>query len=213
MAVFFVERTPGGQLATMLKSEEDRMSPVFQKKIRIVEKSGTKLSDILTTSNPCSGENCYRKKCLLCIPGEDEGTKCKTRSVVYTNTCLNCKAKGKTSMYVGETGRSGVEMMIEHHRDERGKNADDKSHMRIHTNEVHPESPNVKWKFKVEKRFQSAFYRQISECIMIRRKQQGGALILNKKEEYSRSILPQLEVSLGGKLLEKQTTYTTNKRK
>ena len=31
-------------------------------------------------------------------------------------------------------------------------------------------------------------------------------MVLNKKEEYSRSILPQLEVSLGGKLLNKQVS-------
>ena len=39
------------------------------------------------------------------------------------------------------------------------------------------------------------------ECIQIRMLQGKGALILNKKEEYSRSILPQLEVSIGGKVL------------
>ena len=52
-------------------------------------------------------------------------------------------------------------------------------------------------------------YRQISECIRIRSMQNKGALILNKKEEYSRSILPQLEVSIGGKVLATQMAGIT----
>ena len=47
-------------------------------------------------------------------------------------------------------------------------------------------------------------YRQIVECISVRSMQSKGSLILNKKEEYSRSILPQLEVPIGGNMMAKK---------
>ena len=53
-------------------------------------------------------------------------------------------------------------------------------------------------------------YRQIGKCIRIRMMQGKGALVLNKKEEYSRSILPQLEVSIGGKVITNQRTKEVN---
>ena len=57
------------------------------------------------------------------------------------------------------------------------------------------------WRFKVEKTFRSCMYRPITECIRIRRLQNKGVEVINLKEEYSRSFLPQLEVSLGGKMM------------
>ena len=59
--------------------------------------------------------------------------------------------------------------------------------------------------FKVLRRFSTPMYRQIGEAIKIRLMQGKGANILNKKEEYSRSILPQLEVSIGGRVINKLT--------
>ena len=79
--------------------------------------------------------------------------------------------------------------------------------MFIHQQMEHGEDTSpTKWEFKILRRFTSSFYRQLSECIHIRMIQKEGVLVLNKKEEYSRSILPQLEVSLRGKLLNKQVS-------
>ena len=68
--------------------------------------------------------------------------------------------------------------------------------MEIHRLSHHMEDENPpRWRCKVLRRFTSPMYRQITKCVKIRLIQQKGHLVLNKKEEYSRSILTQLEVS------------------
>ena len=86
---------------------------------------------------------------------------------------------------MGETARSGKERMGNHDSDARSGKRQAKSHMFLHTESSHP-GTTVKWRFKVERRFSSPMYRQIAECIRIRALQHTGALILKKKEEYSR---------------------------
>ena len=126
--------------------------------------------------------------------------------MIYSNTCSACKASGRISQYIGETSRSGAERLRNHWADSRSKKADQISHMEIHRLAVHPEDVEPpSWEFKVERRAKSCFYRQIGECVLIRKRQQEGILVLNKKEEYSISILPQLEVSIGGRILVRRT--------
>ena len=206
IAVYFVMRTPGGVLADMTRKAETELQGVFRRKVKIVEKPGTKLQDQLTSSDPWGGEKCQRRKCKICDQDEMEGKpKCKTRSVVYSNTCLTCKNDGKKVQYIGETGRSGMERQRNHHQDYRGKDGETKSHMLIHELDAHEGKPDVKWYFKIERRYKSAFLRQLGECILIRCRQQKEAQIVNRKEEYSRSVLPQLEVSIGGRMLTRRT--------
>ena len=53
---------------------------------------------------------------------------------------------------------------------------------------------------KVLRRWGSPMYHQIAEAIQVRRAAGQGAVILDNKAEYRRSILPELEVRLGGKI-------------
>lgn len=76
--------------------------------------------------------------------------------------------------------------------------------MEEHRKLSHPGEVDVRWKCKVEMVSTSCFYRMISETIRIRRLQKQGAFILNSKEEFARTIVPQLEVSIGGKLVVKK---------
>ena len=46
-------------------------------------------------------------------------------------------------------------------------------------------------------------YKQISEAILIKRAAEEGKTVLNSKTKYSKSILPELEVSLGGRMIER----------
>ena len=58
-AVLFVPCTPGGKLQKLIQEEEDKFtSGTNLKRIRIVERGGTKLQDILCTSNPWEGQDC-----------------------------------------------------------------------------------------------------------------------------------------------------------
>ena len=127
------------------------------------------------------------------------------RSILYTNTCLASKDKGMTAVYIGESSRSSKERLGEHDGDRRGKEREKKSHMHMHQLTHHAGEEEPQWAFKVLRRFSMPMYRQIGEAIKIRLMQGKGANILNKKEEYSCSILPQLEVSIGGRVINKLT--------
>ena len=59
IAVYFVPRTPGGMLAEMTRQAEMIVSGLFRRQIKIVEKPGTKLQEMLTSSNPWAGEKCH----------------------------------------------------------------------------------------------------------------------------------------------------------
>ena len=61
-------------------------------KIKVVERAGEKVSDILHKSNPWNGLPCDRKECRMCSTGNEKlWGKCKERNVVYENECLICK--------------------------------------------------------------------------------------------------------------------------
>ena len=62
--------------------------------------------------------------------------------------------------------------------------------------EKHPDEVKLNWRFKVLKTIPSAMYRQI----LIRREEMKMDVeILNNKNEYSRCVLPQMEITLGGR--------------
>ena len=65
------------------------------------------------------------------------------------------------------------------------------NHILKHQESTHPNQSEPKFEFKVQGTFKSAFTRQISEAVMIRR---AGGSILNSKGVYNRCHLPRLVV-------------------
>ena len=63
----FVQRTEGGTLIEALRHEEQVISERAGYKVKLVEKAGTKLTDLLTRSDPFGGQACGRAHCLPCI--------------------------------------------------------------------------------------------------------------------------------------------------
>ena len=61
----------------------------------MVKRCGTKLSDILTTSDPWRGTDCLQEGCLLCktksLTCKLLAQDCKHRSIVYETYCMSCK--------------------------------------------------------------------------------------------------------------------------
>ena len=170
--MFFVERTPGGTLLERIKTIEHDLSKVSRRKVKVVEKSGMKLQDILTMSDPWGDAPCERQDCLMCQGGDRETSRCRTRNVVYTNTCLICKSKGTKVQYVGETSRSVYERLAEHTRD--CLTQGEKSHMASHIQETHPthlvsdcRSLAKVFKPEVLRKHNSALTRQLHEAVSI----------------------------------------------
>ena len=70
--VLFVPHTPGGKLMKLLQSKEDQLCSLMglRKKVQFVERSGTKIIDILSESDPWKGAACGRDHCLVCTEME-----------------------------------------------------------------------------------------------------------------------------------------------
>ena len=65
--VLFVPYTVGGELARRLREAEAKLETLTGYRLKVVERSGTKLVDILTKSDPWQGADCGRKGCILCL--------------------------------------------------------------------------------------------------------------------------------------------------
>ena len=226
VSVLFIPYTPGGELTRRLRAAEEDMARQTGIKIKIVEKAGTKLVDLLHKSDPWQGADCRRENCLLCrtkiATEKDERQDCTQRSIVYQTWCLNCektarekileeekdeeKAKEKIKKiplfkYIGETARSAYERGLEHLRDFQEMKLD--SHMLKHFLEKHEEESmeNIKFGMKITKSARSSFERQISESVQIQINNQDH-IILNSKAEYNRCALPRLTAKIGNYTLD-----------
>jgi hypothetical protein len=56
----------GAELATRLKEVESRLTDVTGLHIKIVERGGTKLQQLLPNTNPLSGAKCERTDSTMC---------------------------------------------------------------------------------------------------------------------------------------------------
>ena len=186
--VLFVEQTKGGELAKRLREAEERLARLTGWKVRIVEKSGRSMKQMLVKSNPWAGGMCERSECHPCKSG-NEKQSCFKRNILYESICLSCKQNDITKVYVGESSRSGFERGGEHARDY-AKPTDD-SHMHKHAVTEHGDEEKPKFQFNIIRTFQSALTRQISEAVRIRRRGEG---VLNSKGVYNRCALPRLVI-------------------
>ena len=96
---------------------------------------------------------------------------------------------GTPSFYVGETSRYLRERMQEHSEDAR--NDTEGSHIANHLKSVHPQEWLELGSVKIMKTHQSAFKRQLHEAATINME---TGVLLNNLEEYSRCLVPTIEV-------------------
>ena len=220
-AVMFVPYTPNGKLAKLLRENEEKLSELTSTKLKIVERTGTKLQDILTKSNPWQGTDCTRKNCLLCHTktrtGKLQSQECSKRNIVYETTCATCEARARQEIeesdlgekekiekiksmklfkYVGESNRSSYERGWEHLNDLATLNP--RSHMLKHVLTHHPNEDmfSVELGMSVRKFCKSSFERQILESVTIQHERNNHHL-MNSKSEYNRCSLPRLSTKMG----------------
>ena len=194
-------RTPGGELAKLLKQKEEEVGRITTHRIRIVEKNGEKLEHILTKPDPFGEEKCEKETCLLCLTDEKEKGKCKKKNIVYKIECKLCLVKGETGVYWGETARTaqlrGSEHVSDFNKQREG------SHMIKHLESKHQgegvgDPAQGSFKMKVHRKYRSPLERQLGEALNIAKAGGAGATgVMNQKEEYSRCVVPELEVSEG----------------
>ena len=131
--VLFVEQTPRGELAARLRAEEDNLAAITGFRVRIVERAGTKILNLLHKSNPWAETACSRENCYPCSTGDE--SDCFDRSILYFSSCNTCEKEGKEQVYVGESARSSFERGGEHIRDFQKKEED--SHIYKHMELCH----------------------------------------------------------------------------
>ena len=228
VAVMFVPYTPKGELARRMREVETDMEKHTGIKLKIVERSGTKLIDLIHKADPWEGQDCGRDKCILCETKQKTGKflsqDCHKRCIVYETWCLTCEERGRKAIeedenldeetrnrkmremkvykYVGESSRSFYERGLEHLRDLEELKMD--SHMLKHYFEKHGEEEMEEMKFggRIVDKPRTAFNRQISESVTIQHEKKKN-VILNSKSEYNRCALPRLTANLGEIPMEK----------
>ena len=133
-------------------------------RIRIIEKCGTQLRDLLKSIPGNTDNSCMIPDCKVCQEeGAHDNPKCDRRSVLYQNQCMRCLDDGKETVYYGETSRTLRERYKEH-IDQRNETD---SHMRIHEDLDH-EGEVCRFQVKMLRTYRSPIERQISEAVKLK---------------------------------------------
>ena len=221
-AVMFIPHTIDSGLAKALRKNEEFLQEITGERVKIVEKAGTKLEDILTKTDPWKGLDCGRENCFLCatkaLTGKGLSQDCSKRNIVYEIKCLTCEeqemskikeiANGdqkklkelregiKIHKYLGETGRSAFERGFEHLN--QLTTLSDNSHMLKHVVAKHEgqDLGEIKFGMSILHHNRSAFERQIREAVKIQQERKDHVL-LNSRSEYNQCSLPRLTTRMG----------------
>ena len=168
----FVAPTPGGVLSKELRKREEELNRNNPEMIKIEEKGGLKIKDILISKNPFKKSKCIQKSCPLCTDSQSVDTNpkvkipCNTHNVGYRWSCITCQERSITKVYEGETGRSARTRGAEHLKEfekKKEKGVLFKHKMTDHKNE------DVRFKMEITQKFKDALTRQANEAIGAKR--------------------------------------------
>ena len=185
--VLFVTPTPGGQLMKELQKREAELNKNNQDRIKIVEKGGLKIKNILCAKNPFKKPRCEQKTCPLCSqsefvdvsPGEVK-VACSTNNVGYRWRCMTCKENDTDKVYEGETGRSARLRGAEHLQQLEKKS--EKSVLFKHLRTAHKDG-TAKFSMEITGQFKDALTRQANEAVRISNR--PSQELLNSKSEFN----------------------------
>ena len=96
-SVIFIPHTRDSKLATLLRERESKLVETTGDKVKIVERAGRKIEDILTNKDPWKTRDCQRPNCFVCMTkmttGQGKNRDCTRRNITYTLKCLTCEEK------------------------------------------------------------------------------------------------------------------------
>ena len=114
--VIFINPTSNSELLKLLEKTEASNKISEDKRIKFVEKNGSKIIDILKKQDPFAS-NCEKHDCLACVssdPSNNKLTNCRKNNVMYEMQCLNCKNKGNKRTYTGESCKNVYIRGVQH---------------------------------------------------------------------------------------------------
>ena len=103
--VMFVNATPN----EILKKKIEQSAKKHKIKVKVVERRGKTMKQMLQKSDPFKKLKCNEDDCVICREGME--VDCRMRGIVYE---IECKEEGCMKKYIGQTGRSLYERMKEH---------------------------------------------------------------------------------------------------
>ena len=188
--MLFVPPTPRGILVKELRKREDELCKNNSDRIKIVEKAGMKLENILVKKNPFKKTKCEEKSCVLCKNTSKEQTVfCNSNNVGYRWICTTCKDKNVTMVYEGESSRSARLRGGEHMRGLKNKNINNvlyKHKLLEHKME------EPKFLMEITGVFQDALSRQANEAIRITSR--PSTELMNSKNEFNHPPIARIVV-------------------
>ena len=151
--------------------------------VKIVEKGGRTLKQLLQKSAPGQPSVCHHQDCPVCATHEGPGSsKCGQESVGYSATCIICEEEGVVTKYVGEMARNAYTRTKEHQQLLNRRSAH--SCLWAHHHQKHL-GQLPRFKFKVDRSFKDdCLGRQVNEGIRIWRGE-GLGILLNDRSEWN----------------------------
>ena len=184
-SVIFVPATPHSKLQKEYKKIIDK----HQMKIKVIEKAGTQLKNILQKSDPFKENKCNDPECFPCKSNDkNKPTNCRKDGIVYNIICQKCQ-----SIYIGESSRNAISRGKEHKQD---FDTNKETSIMLRHIKTHHQHDTNKPEFKMIVTHiynNNSMDRQISEAIQINNipKQQ----IINTKIEFRHAKLPRQELT------------------
>ena len=187
-SILFCPFTPFSALRKRLQEEEDRMNgsrPVCR--VKVVERAGPKMSELLNNKIPWKSEHCGRPSCPPC---KTKTGKCKTPNVTYKLKCEECSKVGKTALYIGESARTFWDRASDHQK--ALVNKDSSYGIVRHWQEWHPELEGPpEFSYHLLGTHKSALERQIKEALAV--EMTVCDVIMNGKGEWGQNLIPRLQ--------------------
>ena len=189
-SVLFVPPTPGGVLAKELRKREEELNKCNEERIKIVEKGGIKVGNMLIKKDPFKKEKCMVSLCPLCQNSTNKiDVMCNTNNVGYRWICNTCTNRDKIKVYEGETSRSARLRGIEHLNALKGRRND--SFLFKHKITEHKDE-EMEVKMEITGTFKDALSRQADEAVRI--KSRSNTELLNSKSEFNHPPIARIVV-------------------
>ena len=119
-AVMFVQHTPYSEMAKRMREKLNSLEKLGKFKIKIVERAGNKLVDVLHKSNAWGEKDCERIDCLICNTSNAKKGSCRKRNVLYETYCITCEKDAKKKREKEEGDEEYILNILE--RDHQAKN-------------------------------------------------------------------------------------------
>ena len=170
-----------------VQRREAELNKNEKERVKIVEKGGLKMKNMLCAKNPFKKEKCDKKTCPLCSKSQfvdvnegDVKVTCNTNNVGYRWVCITCQENNTVTVYEGETGRSARLRGAEHLK--QLENKSEQSVLFKHKMTAHKDE-NVQFKMEITGTFKDALSRQANEGVWI--SSRPAHELLNSKSEFN----------------------------